>query len=174
MTFALSLRIKTLALTGLLLAAGAAGTLMLAHNRSTSQPVVVPVRPAVQPQTATHHPTVVAKPAVHAVQLTSNLPSPLRTALVHSPLVVAVVYAPGDAVDAEVVAQARLGAASVHAPVVLLNVRNDRIAGATAAWMKNVFEPAVLIVERPGTIAVELDGYADEMTVAQAVVNARQ
>ena len=37
----------------------------------------------------------------------------------------------------------------------------------------NVVSPAVLVVKRPGTIAVELDGYADEMAVAQAVVNSR-
>jgi hypothetical protein len=36
-----------------------------------------------------------------------------------------------------------------------------------------VVEPAVLVVTRPGTIAAELDGDADQLAVAQAVVNSR-
>jgi hypothetical protein len=88
--------------------------------------------------------------------------------------VVAVVYAPGDAVDAEVLAAARQGAASQHAPVVALNIRSDSVAASTATWMKNLVEPAVLVVRRPGTTVVELDGYTDQASVAQAVADARR
>jgi hypothetical protein len=172
MTFELSLQIKILALIGLLLAAGAAGTLMLSHNRSTSQPVLTPARHAVQTHTAKPRPAPVTL-AHSAVRLDPSLPAPLRHALTRSRMVVAVVYAPGDPADAEVLAQARQGAASTHVGFVGLNVRNDQIAGATAAWMHHVVEPAVVVVRRPGKIAAELDGYVDSTMVAQAVVNAR-
>ena len=174
MTFELSTTTKILALVGLLLAAGLAGTLMLEQHRSASPPVVAPPTTPSQTRTPTHRTTPVTKQVTPAVQLPAGLPAPLRSALAHSRLVVAVVHAPGDAVDAEVYAQAVQGARAEHAPVVSLNIRSDSVAAATATWMKNVVEPAVLVVERPGTIAVELDGYTDEASVAQAVADARR
>ena len=86
----------------------------------------------------------------------------------------AVVYAKGDPVAAYLLAQARAGAKLARAKLVVLNVASDKVASQTATWMNSkVVSPAVLVVKRPGTIAVELDGYADEMAVAQAVVNSR-
>lgn len=173
MTFELSTTTKLLALVGLLLAAGGAGTLLLAHNRSTSPPTVALATTPSGTRT-THHSAPVTRHAAPTVHLTVGLPAPLRSALAHSRLVVAVVYAPGDAVDAEVYAQAKQGARAEHAPVVGLNIRSDNIAAATATWMSSIVEPAVLVVERPGKIVVELDGYTDEASVAQAVVDARR
>ena len=173
MTFELSLQIKILALVGLLLAAGAAGTLVLAHNRSASHPVLTAVTRPAHAQATTHRPATVAH-AASAPLLDPSLPTPLRQALARSRMVVAVVYAPGDPADAEVLAQARQGAASAHVGFAALNIRDDKIAGATAAWMKNVFEPAVIVVTRTGQISAELDGYADSTMIAQAVLDARQ
>ena len=174
MTFELSLQIKILALVGLLLAVGLAGTLLLPHNRSSSHPVVTPATSPAHTRVPAHQRVPVARHAAPSVPLTAGLPAPLRSALIHSRLVVAVLYAPGDAVDAEVMAAARNGAATQHAPVVGLNIRNDSVAAATASWMANVVEPAVLVVERPGKIVVELDGYTDEASVAQAILDARR
>jgi hypothetical protein len=174
MSFEMSLQIKILALVGLVLAAGAAGTLVLSQSRSPSQPVVVPVKHVAQTHPATQRP-VAAKPVAHpASRVDLSVPAPLRHALARSPIVVAVVYAPGDAADAEVVAQARAGAHSAGVGFVALNVRDDRIATSTAAWMHNIVEPAVVVVKRPGTIAVELDGYSDSTMVAQAVADSRR
>src|SRR5260221_7172712 len=172
MTFELSLQTKIIALVGLLVAAGAAGTLLLAHKRSTSQPLAIPPTHTHVVTPATGHRFAV-KPASAASRLMAALPAPLQKGLAQSRTVVAVVYAPGDALDAVVLAQARQGASSQHAGFVALNVRDDAIAGTTATWMKNVFEPAVLVVERPGKITAELDGYADSTMVAQAVVDSR-
>jgi hypothetical protein len=173
MTFELSLQIKILALVGFLLAAGLAGTLVLQRSDSGSQPVVALQTTPGHARQPAHHRAPVAKPTSPALQLLAGLPAPLRSALVRSRLVVAVLYAPGDAVDAEVLAAARQGAAAQGAPVVGLNVRTDSVAAATATWMRNLVEPAVLVVRRPGTIVVELDGYTDEASVAQAVADAR-
>ncbi len=92
----------------------------------------------------------------------------------HSKLVVAFVYTPGDPVDAAVLAQVRKGAKAQHVKVVALDVRNDAIAAATANMMKNPFDPAVLVTKRPGTVVVELDGYTDGDAVAQAIADARR
>jgi len=172
MTFDLSLQTKMIALVGLLVAAGAAGTLLLTHKKSTSQPIAIPPTHAHVVTPATGHRFAV-KPAAATPRFEASLPVPLQKGLARSRTVVAVVYTPGDALDAVVLAQARQGASSQHAGFVALNVRDDAIAGATATWMKNVFEPAVLIVNRPGKIAAELDGYADSTMVAQAVVDSR-
>ena len=171
MTFDLSLRIKILALVGLVLAAGAAGTFVLAHNRSGSEPLAIPPTHTTPAQGAKQPVQAHAQPA--STPLDANLPAPVRHALGQSKLVVAFVGTPSIAVDAEVLAEAQAGARSAHAGFVTLDVRNDTVAAATAAWMKDIFEPAVLVVTRPGTIAVELDGYADSSMVAQAVADSR-
>jgi hypothetical protein len=174
MSFELSLQIKILALVGLVLAAGLVGTLVLSHDHSGSQPVVAPVTTPAHVREPAHHRAYVVKPVAPTIQLAAGLPAPLRGALAHSRLVVAVVYAPGDAVDAEVLAAARQGAASEHAPLVGLNIHSDSVAATTATWLNKLVEPAVLVVARPGTIVVELDGYTDEASVAQAVADSRR
>jgi hypothetical protein len=173
MTFELSLQTKMIALVGLLVAAGAAGTLLLSHKKATSQPLAIPPTHAHVVTPATGHRFAV-RPVSAASRLEASLPVPLQKGLARSRTVVAVVYAPGDALDAVVLAQARQGANSQHAGFVALNVHDDAVAGATATWMKSVFEPAVLVVKRPGKIAAELDGYVDSTMVAQAVVDSRR
>jgi hypothetical protein len=174
MTADLSNQLKLLILGGLLLVLAAAGTtfFLFERNHSQSAPLTTSVS-TVHTQPATHHrASAVTHPSV-AAQLTPGLPAPLRAALVHSKTVVAVVYTPGDPVDAFVLVQALLGAKVEHVKVVVLDVTNDAVAGTTATWMKSVVDPSVLVVNRPGTIAAELDGFADAAAVAQAVVDAR-
>jgi hypothetical protein len=171
MSIELSTPVKIVALAGLALVAGAAGGFLLLQRHSTSTPVVAP-------STQTHARTAVrthATPArPTAPRLVSGLPVPLASALSHSKVVVAVVWAKGDPVAGDMLAQARRGARLARAPLVVLNVAGDKVAGQTAAWMKGkIVEPAVLVVTRPGTVAVELDGYTDQLAVAQAVVNSR-
>ena len=176
MTIELSTPIKILTLALLALVVGAAGLFILESNRSTS-PQSVPASHAKTTHAPTHtasHHSVVPRHVAPAVHFAPFLPQPLQHALLYSRLVVAVVYAPGNPIDAQVLAQARQGARSVHAKVIALNIHNEQIAASTAAWMKSPVEPAVLVVGRTGRIAVELDGYADSMTVAQAVVDARR
>ena len=100
-----------------------------------------------------------------------NLPAPLRQALRQSREVVAVVIAPGVPGDADAVQEARAGAAAAHVGFAVLNVKQDPVAAALAAWAPTAGDPAVLVVKRPGTIAVELDGYADREMVAQAALD---
>lgn len=177
MTFSLSLPVKIALLAGTVLILGAAGVLLVVRGHPATHGATVVVH-----TTKPHHvvrPQPHVRPAVHqaapaAPPLDPTLPIPLRNALRHSASVVAVLVAPGDPADVEVLAEARKGAASAHAHLVILNVNKDLTAGATATWMHNVVEPAILVVKRPGTIAVELDGYADRSMVEQAIVDSRR
>jgi hypothetical protein len=102
------------------------------------------------------------------------LPSRLAQALRHHSIVVAALYAPGVAGEAGVVSLAREGARSVHAGFVPLNVRGERIAESLALRFPEAFDPAVLIVNRSGTVVTELDGVQQSASVAQAVLDARR
>jgi hypothetical protein len=174
MTTELSTPIKIAALIALLVAAGAAATMLLLRGHSTSQPETVATTPAHVRTPAHSHPATAQHTAPAATRFATGLPTALVAPLTRSKVVVAVVYAKGDPVAAYLLAQARAGAKLARAKLVVLNVASDKVASQTATWMNsNVVSPAVLVVKRPGTIAVELDGYADEMAVAQAVVNSR-
>jgi hypothetical protein len=175
MSFELSSHVKIALLVAVLVAAGAAAALLLLHGRATSHPTTVPTTPT-HVRTSTHaHPATVHHATPAASRFVAGLPAPLVPALTRSKVVVAVVWMKGDPVASKVLAQARLGAKLAMAKLVVLNVQSDAVAAQTATWMKSdVVEPAVLVVKRPGTIAVELDGYTDQVAVAQAVVDSRR
>jgi len=126
--------------------------------------------------TPRHTTTHSAKVAVHpapAVKIDPTLPAPLRLALRHHRVVVAVLYAPGDPVDAAAVLSALLGATAAHAGFAALNVRNESIAEAIATKLPGSADPSVFIVRRPGDIKFLVDGYIDGAVVAQAARNSR-
>ncbi len=154
----LSLPVKIAAAAGLVLAL-AAGTFDVTHRKTAAGPVAVAA-----PATAQTH---------AAPQIDPNLPAPLRAALVDNAVVVAVLDAPGIGDDDDAVAQARQGADAAHVGFALLNVRDEATAEALAQTAPNATDPAVLVVRRPGTIAFELDGFADSQSVAQAASDAR-
>jgi hypothetical protein len=162
-----SLPVKIVALVGLVLAIaiGVLGTFVLVHRTVTSGPV-----PAAVPA-KTKRPDVHGAARTSRPRIDSGLPAPLRAALARSTVVVAALNAPGVPGDAAAVSEARQGARAAHAGFAVLDVRNEAIAAALAAKAPNATDPAVLVVRRPGTIAVELDGYADRQTVAQAAAN---
>jgi hypothetical protein len=175
MSFELSTPVKIVALVGLLVAAAAGGLFVLYEGRSTSTPAAVPTTPVHVRGPVRTHPAPARHAAPSVPELVSGVPAPLVEVLRHNKLAVAVVWAKGDPVAADLLVQARAGAKAAHAPLVILNVGGDGVARQTAGWMNsNIVEPAVLVVRRPGTIAVELDGYADQTAVAQAVVDARR
>jgi hypothetical protein len=124
-------------------------------------------------RSASHHAPVVLHTSV-ARQLDSGLPAALRHALAESSLVVAVVYAPNIAAEAGAVSAARAGAQEAHVGFVALDVRDAQTAETLATIAPGVSDPAVLIVRRPGTIALDLDGVQDATTVAQAALQVRR
>ena len=157
---------KIVALAGLalVLAIGGLSTFLLAR-RSTSRSLPVALH-RVKPESRARRTSL--------PRLDANLPAPMRAALERSAVVVAVLDAPGIAGDAGAVAEARSGAKAAHVGFAVLNVRDEAVAAALAEQAPNATDPAVLVVRRPGTVAVELDGFADSETVAQAAVDVRR
>jgi hypothetical protein len=187
-TFELSTPVKIVALAGLILvlAVGGIGSYtMLAKHKATPDVVSIPTHPAAGRARPGHDPAVVQFRQAHpqaakaraaarpVVVVDRNLPAPLHQALRKSREVVAVLMAPGVPGDADAVREARAGAAAAHVGFAVLNVKQEAVAATLAAWAPTAGDGSVLVVERPGTIAVQLDGYADRQMVAQAALEPR-
>jgi hypothetical protein len=153
--------------------------LFLSSHNNAQTPLVI-----VHHKAIVHHPGVsvqksVAKaakakrvrPAALKLNLDPTLPAPLRKALSQSRIVVAVLYAPDVPGDNEAVSEARKGAQAAHVGFTMLNVRNEAIARAVARQVQGASDPAVLVVRRPGTVALKIDGFVDAAAVAQAAAN---
>jgi hypothetical protein len=181
-TLELSTPVKIVALAGLVLvlAAGGFASYSMIAKKSRASDIV----PSATPGKTAHHSGVVQFTQTHTrparthtaparVVIDGNLPAPLHHALRANREVVAVLTAPGVPGDAGAVQEARAGAAAAHVGFTVLNVTQETLATTLAAWAPNAGDGSVLVVERPGTIAVELDGYADRQMVAQAALEPR-
>jgi hypothetical protein len=190
MTFELSTPVKIAGLVGILLVvlAGAfvSYTTALHHSRSASgAPAQVSVHTVQKSHTTQMSHTaqkshtgqklrtgsVASIHRMARVVVATNLPAPLHSALRLSREVVAVVTAPGIPGDAAAVKEARLGARAAHVGFVVLNIQNQAVAAAVAKWAPNAIDPSVLVVKRPGNLAIEFDGYADRAMVTQAALD---
>ena len=149
--------------------------LVIVHHKGVVHPRSVPVHKVgtklakTKPAKAKH-----VRPAAPKLKLDPTLPAPLRKALSRSRVVVAVLYAPDVPGDSEAVSEARKGAQAAHVGFTVLNVRNEAIARAVARQVQGVTDPAVLVIRRPGTVALKIDGFVDAAAVAQAAANARR
>jgi len=146
------------------------------HNQARPPLVIVHHKAIVHHRSSPTHkapakPIKRVRPSAPKLHLDLTLPAPLRKALLHSRVVVAVLYAPDAPGDADAVTEARAGAKAAHVGFTMLNVRNEAIARALARQVAGASDPAVLVVRRPGTVALKLDGYVDAAVVAQAAAN---
>ncbi len=179
-------------------AALAAGFLLLGRSPSSSQAAVktikplhpvnkVAIKPAkpkakkmpakAAPKPAKKHakPKAPAGPAV-----IDGMPAALAHALALHDVVVVSLYAPRSAVDALATDEAKHGAALAGAGFLAFNVADEQIVspltslltGAQTAADRVLDGPAVLVFQRPRTLFVRLNGFADRDTVAQAAANA--
>jgi hypothetical protein len=194
----LSPRVRILAATlAGAVAALAAGFLLLGRGQSTSQAAVKTIKPlhpvkkvakkAAKPKvqkpakTTRKHALKHAKPKAHAGPTVINgMPAALARALASHNVVVVSLYAPRSTVDAMATDEAKHGAALAGAGFVAFNVANEQIVspltslltGAQTAADRVLDGPAVLVFQRPRTLFVRLNGFADRDTVAQAAANA--
>jgi hypothetical protein len=129
--------------------------------------------PSARPSTSLKFSQTPKKAVARPIVIDANLPAPLRHSLRSSREVVAVVVSPGVPGDQDAVQQARAGASAAHVGFTVLDVTRAPIASALAIWAPQAVDPTVLVVKRPGNVAVELDGYADQDMVAQAALNAK-
>jgi hypothetical protein len=138
---------------------------------------VVKAKAAVKPAPK---PKAVVKPKVHTPSVIDGMPSALALALRAHPVVVVSLYTPDSSVDSMSTAEAKHGAQAAHVGFVAFNVADNKIvaplsallAGAPTPADRVLDGPAVLVFERPSTLFVRFNGFADRDTVAQAAANA--
>ena len=114
------------------------------------------------------------KPPVNPVVPPSGFPVVVDRALQQHRVVVVSLVVPGARVDEIAAAEAEAGATLSGAGFLALNVLNEGVARALLAKIDSVQEPSVLVIKRSGDVAIELAGFVDRETVAQAAANALQ
>ena len=148
-----------------------------------SAPIPLPVKKTATPAKSTPAPAKAAakpaapkpakpKPAVNPVVPPSGFPVVVDRALQRNDVVVLSLVVPGARVDELAAAEAEAGAKLGGAGFLALNVLNEGVARALHAKLDAVQDPSVLVVTRSGDVAVELAGFVDRETVAQAAANA--
>jgi hypothetical protein len=145
---------------------------------AVERPAVTKTAPAVtaKPKAPAAKPAVEA-PAVQptvAMRLAAQklLPYTIARALGEHRVVVAALIVPDAKLDATVLAEAQAGAAKAGAGFVVVNVLHERAGRALAERLGVLETPAVLVYRRPAKAVVQLEGFADQDMVAQAVANA--
>jgi hypothetical protein len=182
------LRIVGLAVVLALLALGA-GFLLLGRQGS-SNAAVKTIKPLhARPRHTQRKATAVVRKHAHkaarkkrAVRraVIDGMPAALAHALEQNEVVVVSLYAPRSSVDLLATAEAKHGAELAGAGFVSLNVASEKVVrpltslltGAQTAADRVLDDPAVLVFQRPKTLFVRLNGFADQDTVAQAASNA--
>ena len=174
-----------------LLLVGVGGMLMLRTMGASpsAEPIVVP--PPAKKAAATAAPAPAAKSA--PAKAAASAPKPVTPVAVPAPepevpatgfpaavdkalrkhqvLVVSLVV-PGARVDELAAAEAKEGAKLGGAGYLALNVLNEGVARALLTKLDSVRDPSLLVVKRGGEVALELQGFVDRETVAQAAANA--
>jgi len=132
-------------------------------------------KPKAKPVKKVAKPKMAAGPAV-----IDGMPAALAHALASHAVVVVSLYAPRSSVDALATDEAKHGAALAGAGFVAFNVADEKVVspltslltGAQTAADRVLDGPAVLVFQRPRTLFVRFNGFADRDTVAQAAANA--
>ena len=171
----------------------AGGLLLLGHSTGASSAAVKQIKPlhpvkkhALAPKKTTPAAArkvataAKAKPKPKAAAVIDGMPGSLALALRAHSVVVVSLYTPGASVDTMATEEARHGAALAGAGFVSFNVADEKVVsplsslltGAATPADRVLDGPAVLVFERPKTLFVRFNGFADRDTVAQAAANA--
>ena len=112
------------------------------------------------------------KPVLNPVVPPTGFPVAVDKALREHAVVVVSLVLPGARVDELAAAEAAAGAKLSGAGFLALNVLNERVARSLLTKLDNSKDPSLLVVKRSGEVALELNGFVDRETVAQAAANA--
>jgi hypothetical protein len=123
---------------------------------------------------------VKAKAPKRRPAVVGGVPTPLADALKRHSVVVLALVAPKSTVDRLTLDEAKAGAAAAHAAFVTISVSNNAQVQALSALVSPSADPqnrlldapAVLVFQKPQTLYVRLNGYADADTIEQAAINA--
>ena len=126
--------------------------------------------PAVKakPKPVAAKPKAVLNPPVPA----TGFPAAVDKALRKNAVVVVSLVVPGARVDELAAAEAEAGAKLGGAGFLALNVLNEGVARALLTKLDTDKEPSLLVLKRSGEVTLELAGFVDRETVAQAAANA--
>lgn len=138
---------------------------------ATEAKPVPKAKPSVKPKPK---PKAASKPLAHLVA-TNGLPISIMRALASHDVVVVSLFGGGWKIDPMARDEAAAGARSANAGFVALDVTTAaRAAEALMLKYDTIFRaPAVLVFRGDGELAIQLDGFRDRDTVAQAATNAR-
>jgi hypothetical protein len=187
-------RLRILGAVAVALLALAGGYLLLGGSTGSSSAAVKTIKPLHPVKkhlaAAKTRPAPAAKKAVAVVKtkprrkaapaVIDGMPASLALALRSHSVVVVSLYTPGASVDAMATEEAKHGAAVAGAGFVSFNVADDKVVSPLSALLaaaptpadRVLDGPAVLVFERPSSLFVRFNGFADRDTVAQAAANA--
>ncbi|MET0562745.1 MAG: hypothetical protein ABW114_04825 [Gaiellaceae bacterium] len=190
----MSPRLRILGAVAVALLALAGGYLLLGGSTGSSTAAVKTIKPLHPVKkhvaAAKKQPAPAAKRVVAAVKakpkrkrapaVIDGMPGTLALALRSHRVVVVSLYTPGASVDAMATEEARHGAALAGAGFVSFNVADDKVVAPLSSLLtaaptpadRVLDGPAVLVFERPSSLFVRFNGFADRDTVAQAAANA--
>ena len=127
------------------------------------------VAPAVpKPKAQAKRPLNAPKPSIPP----TGFPKAVDRALAEHEVLVVSLVVPGARVDQLAAAEAQAGAKLGGVGYLALNVLNEDVAHALLTKLDAVRDPSVLVLTRSGQVALQLNGFVDRETVAQAAANA--
>ena len=112
------------------------------------------------------------KPVLNPVVPPTGFPVVVDRALRKNAVVVVSLVVPGARVDELAAAEAEAGAKLGGAGFLALNVLNENVGRALLTKLGAGQDPSLLVLKRSGEVAVQLAGFVDRETVAQAAANA--
>ena len=190
----MSPRLRILGAVAVALLALAGGYLLLGGSTGSSTAAVKTIQPLHPVKkhvaAAKKRPAPAVKKVVAAVKakpkrkrapaVIDGMPGTLALALRSHRVVVVSLYTPGASVDAMATEEAKHGAALAGAGFVSFNVADDKVVAPLSSLLtaaptpadRVLDGPAVLVFERPSSLFVRFNGFADRDTVAQAAANA--
>ena len=192
----MSPRLRILGAVAVALLALAGGYLLLGGSTGSSTAAVKTIKPLhpvkKQVVAAKKQPAPQAKKVAAAVKakpkpkrkaapaVIDGMPASLALALRSHRVVVVSLYTPGASVDAMATEEAKHGAALAGAGFVSFNGADDTVVAPLSSLLtaaptpadRVLDGPAVLVFERPSSLFVRFNGFADRDTVAQAAANA--
>ena len=112
------------------------------------------------------------KPAPKVPEPKTGFPVAIDQALANHELVVVSLVVPGARVDELAAAEARAGAELAGVGYLALNVLNEGVARSLLQKLGTLEDPSLLVIKRPGEVALRMSGFVDRDTVAQAAATA--
>ena len=178
----ISLPVRVFAIV--LVLVGAAGMLAMRtmgpSGEVSGEPIAIPVKAAAKTpakkaaaaKPAAKAPAVNAPKAVKQAIPPTGFPAVVDRALRDHEVLVVSLVVPGARVDELAAAEAEAGAKLGGAGFLALNVLNEGVARALLLKLDTVQDPSVLVLKQSGEVALQIAGFVDRETVAQAAANA--